>query len=169
MKHRGLFAKRLGSTLPFGIVLASVLTLLTSAGGAGAQEGQGKYVTQASKRLVNLIGKANSEGFKLQDNKTSIGGGWLKKGDDNWVTVFSIVLEKDKAYRFLAAGDDDAMDVDLQVLDANSKVVANDEKADPEAVVDFTPSSTQQYQIRVRLYASRGDLPCVCLAIVLTK
>ncbi len=154
MMRRGWFA---------GLVVVVVCT-----GRASAQEKQGVYVAQASQRLIKLIDKANGDGYKLQDNKLSIGGGWMRQGND-WVKLYSIVLEKGTPYRFLAAGDADAQDVDLQVLDSNGKVVAEDTKNDPEAVVDFTPAASQQYQVRVRLYASRDNLPCVCLGIVMSK
>jgi hypothetical protein len=145
-----------------------VALVLAVAGPAGAQEGQGKYVTQASNRLTGLIEQANKDGFKLSNNKLSIGGGWLKQGSE-WVTLFPVILEKGKAYRFLAAGDDDAMDVDLQIIDANGAELKADTKSDPQAVVDFTPTSTQQCQVRVRVFASRENVPCVCLGLVLTK
>jgi hypothetical protein len=150
-------------------VAVSLAALLAGSGSAFAQEKQGPFVAQASKRLTNLVSKANDEGYKLQDNKLSIGGGWIKQGNDNWVTLYSIVLEKGTAYRFLAAGDDDARDVDVQVVDGNGKVVASDTKNDPDAVVDFTPPASQQFQVRVRLYASRDNVPCVCLGIVMSK
>lgn len=151
-----------------GLSVALLAFLLNPRNGR-AQEKKGPYIAQASQRLIKLIDKANGDGYKLQDNKLSIGGGWMKQGNDNWVTLYSIVLEKGTAYRFLAAGDNDAQDVDIQVLDGNGKVVAVDVKNDPEAIVDFTPSASQQYQVRVRLYASRDNLPCVCLGIVMSK
>ena len=44
-----------------------------------AQQGQGQYVTEAAARLSKLIAAANKDGYILQDNNFSIGGGWLKQ------------------------------------------------------------------------------------------
>ena len=58
--------------LLLGVCLAS-LGLLAAGNYASAQ--QGKYVEQASGRLVKLINAANNKGYDLHDNKFSIGGG----------------------------------------------------------------------------------------------
>jgi hypothetical protein len=135
---------------------------------ASAQEGQGKYVTEAAARLVKLIDKANGEGYKLHDNVFSIGGGWLKQGNNNWVALFTVELQAGKTYRFLGAGDADAKDVDLE-LQLNGKVVASDTGTDPTAVVNYTPAAAGRYLVRLRLYDSDQNLPCVCLGIVMAK
>jgi hypothetical protein len=145
-----------------------MLVMLAAAGPASAQQGQGKFITQASERLAKLVGEANGEGYKLASNKFSVGGGWLKQSSE-WMTLYTINLEKGKNYRILAAGDNDARDVDVQLLDPNDKVMASDTKTDPEAVVDFRPKVSQRYQVRVRLFASRNDLPSLTLAIVMVK
>ena len=150
-----------------GVCLASVLAVLVSDNRASAQ--QGHYITEASASLTKLIDAGNKAGFALQDNTFSIGGGWLKQSTTNWVPLFTVQLTGGKSYRFLAAGDHDAKDVDLEVLDANSKVVAQDSATDPTATVDFTPNATGRYLVRVRLYASDNNLPCVCLGIVMSK
>jgi hypothetical protein len=143
--------------------------VLCGDGIAPAQEKQGIYITQASARLTKLIDKANGDGYKLDDNSFSIGGGWLAQSTTKWVSLYTVTLQSGKSYRFLAAGDADAKDVDVEVLDATGKKVASDTATAPEASVDFRPDTTQQYKVRVRLYASRENLPCVCLAVVLSK
>src|SRR5205823_3040850 len=60
-----------------GALLAAALVLLGPAPRASAQEGQGKFLTQATQRLIKLIAKANEDGFVLANNQFSIGGGWL--------------------------------------------------------------------------------------------
>ena len=134
-----------------------------------AQEGQGRFVTQASARLVKLINAANAGGFNLADNSFSIGGGWLKQSQANWVPMFTVELQAGKQYRFLAAGDADAKDVDLEIQDANGRSVAVDDAVNPEAVITYTPANAGRYLVRIRLYDSRENYPCVCMAIVLQK
>lgn len=149
------------------VCLLSGLALLASDHRASAQ--QGKYITQAAERLTKLVDKANKDGFALTDNNFSIGGGWLKKDQTKWVALYTLKLNEGTKYRFLAAGDGDAKDVDLQVKNDKGAVVAEDTKTDPEATVDFTAPTTGLYTVYIRLYDSNNNDPCVCLAIVTTK
>jgi hypothetical protein len=136
---------------------------------AFAQEGQGVFITQAAARLSKLVDKGNKDKFNLQNNTFSIGGGWLKKGDA-WVGIYTVQLEQGKAYRFLAAGDDDAKDVDLRLMDLKGKMeYAVDDRDDAEAVVNFTPKMSGRYLVQIRLYSSRKDFDAVCLSVVMQK
>jgi hypothetical protein len=152
-----------------GIGLASVCALLAGLNGAGAQDGQGIFITQAAARLQKGIDAANKDGYKLKDNSFSIGGGWIKQSKKDWVSLYKLNLQPGKDYRFLASGDSDARDVDLEVLNPNGDVVASDTAKDPNAIVDYRPKVGGQYTVRVRLFESRSNLPCVCLGIVLVK
>jgi hypothetical protein len=171
MTNQALAARGRGGQLRVGWVLAGLLAALAVPGTAAAQQGdtQGKYITQAAQRLTEHIAKANAAGYKLDDDQHSIGGGWLKKGENNWVTLCKVKLESGKSYRVIAAGDGDAKDVDVRIVDPGGKVVKADESQDREAVVDYSPTETQQFEIRVRLFDSRENLPCTCLVTVLVK
>jgi hypothetical protein len=158
-------ALRPASVLVLG-ALASVLALPAA---TPAQEGQGKYVAEASVRLTRLITTANKDGFKLQEDAFSFGGAWLKQGKKNWVTLYTVDLQEGMSYRFIAAGDDDALDVDLEVQDADGNVVARDVKTDPTAVVDYSPKTAGKYSVRIRLFESTNNVPCFCSAIMLSK
>ena len=149
------------------VCLASVMTVFVSENRASAQ--QGKYVTEAAARLTKLVDTSNKAGYTLNDNTFSIGGGWLKQSKKDWIPLYTIPLTAGKSYRFIAAGDADAKDVDLEILDANNKIVAQDAETDPWAAVDFTPKVSGVYLVRIRLYASDNNDPCVCLAVVMTK
>lgn len=147
-----------------------VLAFATSQAQAQEEEkSQGPYVTQATQRLVKLIAKANADGYLLTNNSFSIGGGWIKYDPKNWVSLYSVKLVQGRSYRFVAAGDNDAKDVDIQIVDRNGKEVAVDEETNAEALVRFDPQETGEYMVRIRLYDSRNNLPCVCLAVVLMK
>lgn len=149
-----------------GVCVASMVALVVGTNQASAQ--QGKYVTEATARLTKMVNAGNKAGYSLSDNSFSIGGGWLKQSKTDWVPLYDVELKAGKKYRFIAAGDNDAKDVDLEVLDANNKVVAQDAATDPTATVDFTPTKTGRYLVRIRLYASQDSEPCVCVAIVMT-
>jgi hypothetical protein len=150
--------------LSLGLVAATLV--LVGAGRASAQ--QGVFITQASARLAKLVDQGNKDGYQLENNRFSLGGGWLKKGDD-WVSIYSVHLTADKAYRFLASGDNDAMDVDLRVLDRDNKVVALDDGTEADAVVNFTPKVAGKYFVQIRLYSSRKDFDAVCISALMVK
>ena len=135
----------------------------------GASAQQGVYVTQAAARLSKLVDKANKDGYELQDNSFSIGGGWLKKSND-WVGIYSVQLTEGQQYRFLASGDNDAKDVDLRIMDLKGKTqYAADVDVAADAIVNFTPKASGRYLVQLRLFDSQGDVPAVCLSVVMQK
>jgi hypothetical protein len=148
------------------IALAVGLTVLCTGGTASAQQGQ--FVTQAAGRIAKLIDDGNAAGYKLHNNTFSLGGGWIKQGNGNWVALYTISMEEGQQYRVVAAGDDDATDVDVEIQ-LNGKTLKADTSTAATATVDFTPTESGRYLIRVRLYASRNNLPAVCMAVVLKK
>lgn len=155
-----------------GLVGACVLGLLAVAGSTqrvDAQGGQGSYITEAAARLTKLVEQGNKDGYKLQDNSFSIGGGWLKKSETDWIPLYTVQLNGGTKYRFLASGDQDAKDVDIEIQDANGKTVAADVDTAADARVDFAPKANGRYLVRIRLYDSKDNLPCVCLGIVMSK
>jgi hypothetical protein len=150
------------------VLVASVCLVPVTSTAQAAPPRQGPYITQATQRLTRLIDVANQEGYILTDDAFSIGGGWIKKGPE-WVTLYTVPLQAGKNYPVVAAGDNDARDVDVQILDANGNVVASDVATDADAVVTYRAGSNQRYSVRLRLYASDQDLPCVCLGILLEQ
>jgi hypothetical protein len=149
---------------------AALAVLLLPSGTALAQKkGQGKFLTEATQRLIGQVATANADGFRLANNTFSIGGGWLRQGAGNWVNLYTIRMEAGMEYRILASGDNDAVDVDVQVVNAKGTTVASDTARAANASVTFRPKVSQDFQIRVRLFESRDSLPCVCVAIVLEK
>lgn len=147
-----------------------IVTIVLPIGQVSAQvPSQGKYITEATSRLTKLIDQSNAQGYTLGNDVFSIGGGWLKQGNDNWVALYTINLKQGTQYRFLAAGDFDAKDVDLDIQNPQGKSVKQDVHTNAEAVVDFSPPTSGRYLIRVRLYGSRNNLPCYCVAVALRK
>jgi len=150
-------------------LLASFCFAVVGVNPADAQKGQGKYVAQASESLVKLIAQANSDGYSLHSDKFSIGGGWIKQGEDHWVSLYTLNLTAGKKYRFLGAGDFDAKDVDIDIKNGAGDVVAKDVSTASTAVVDYSPNTSGKYLVRVRLYASEKNRPCMCLVVAMVK
>ena len=149
-------------------LVVSALVVAVPGNSTAQQRGQGQYVTEAAARLSKQIEKANNDGYIFQDNNFSIGGGWLKQSQQNWVPLYTLNLQAGKKYRFIAAGDADAEDVDLEIKDSSGKTLKADVGTDPIAVVDFSPETTGKYLVRLRLYKSDRNEPCLCLAVVMS-
>ncbi len=166
---QGMLAKQ---GKPFGLVGVCLAALLFAPGAQGravAQAGQGKFVTEASVALIKLIDVSNTQGFSLENDQFSIGGSWLRQSQANWIPLYTINLVGGKQYRFLGAGDADTTDLDLRVVDANNRVVAEDVGTEPNAIVGFNPQANGRYTVQLRLYGSKNNLPCMSLAVVMAK
>jgi len=168
--NQGFCGRRVLRPLTAGVCLAGIIALL-GANSVTAQ--QGKYVSQAATRLSKLIDQGNGANYKLTTNHFSIGGGWLNQSM-TWTPLFSMTLEGGKAYRFLAAGDDDALDVDVRVMDMNGTQVAIDVARDATATVDYTPKKGGRHTVEVRVYDSRKGasgkkVPAYTMATVMAK
>jgi serine/threonine protein kinase len=125
-----------------------------------------KYMNAAVVRVTNLADKANTLNNFGYDNGISILGGWVEEKKNLTVTL---TLTGGVQYLFLAAGDNDAVDVDLEILDAGNNVVAKDTDTNPDAVVNFTPPANGKYTVKMTLYQSKNKVPCVCVTVVLKK
>jgi hypothetical protein len=174
MKNLAWWMRGVRGRCALGAVTVLATVALLPGDTAQAQQGQGQYLTEAAARLGKLIASANKDGYYFYNNQFSVGGGWLQQGENNWVNLYTVTLEAGKNYRLMAAGDADARDVDLEIKDLNGKQVALDEDTASEAVINFSPTVTQKYLVRVRLFDSGADkqgrkLPCMCLAIVMVK
>lgn len=66
-------------------------------------------------------------------------------------------LSKGQGYAFVAVGDDNANDVDLQLVDSNGDVVAEDNDTDESAVVTFSPRQKARYYARVVMYGCQAE------------
>jgi hypothetical protein len=149
-----------------GVCLVSVLAVLGSANRASAQIKQGKYITQASARLAELVDAGNKAGYSLHNNAFTLGGGWLKKSEE-WVVSYPVEFTAGKKYRLVAAGDDDAKHLDLRILDSKGNQVAIDDEKTVDAVINYSPKVTGKYTVQMRLHDSRNDNACVCVCAVM--
>jgi hypothetical protein len=148
---------------PLSLILLVPLTFPPAPASA-----QGKYMAQATQRVGKLVDDASDTGYKLFS--ASFGGGILRQGEDNWVALFSQSLESSLEYLVLASGDDDARDVDLEIRDENGKLVAQDiASIDANARIVFRPTATARYTVRIRLYASDRNQPCICVGVLMAK
>lgn len=76
-------------------------------------------------------------------------------------------LEAGTRYAFLGGGDNNAVDVDLAVIDGTGQVLARDQLADAKPVVDFTPTQTGVYVVRMTL--AQAPHPSFCALAILRQ
>ncbi|MEZ4702035.1 MAG: hypothetical protein R2834_17005 [Rhodothermales bacterium] len=82
--------------------------------------------------------------------------GTIREGEtDTWTFTFS----SDDEYVVTAACDNDCSDIDVKVLTESGKVIKEDTSDDDQPIVKFEPSSTDAYQIEVKMYKC-SDNPC---------
>lgn len=151
----------------------SVLTLVLLGGlwGAAAAPAaaQGRdtrlYSAQAVVRVTNIASTAKFINYGYREG-LSILGGWI---EGRSYLTFSTRLIQGVDYLLLAAGDNDAQDVDLEIVDANGNVLAKDDGKQAYAIVTFRPRVTAYYTLRLTLFKSRNNLPCVCAMTILKK
>jgi hypothetical protein len=151
--------------------IALLLALAASAREVHAQspKGPGDYIGEASQRLGDMIEGASRADYGLYLDSFLLGGSFVKLNQGNWVKIAEVDLERANSYIFLAAGDGDALDVDVQVLDPNGNMVAQDVTNNVTASAEYSPAVSGRYALRLRLAASRGNFPCYCMAAMLRK
>ena len=145
------------------------LTLTAMSAGTAFAQGPGKYVKDASDRLAAMVDKAAKDGYAFPPNSFGLGGAFLKKDTKAWVPVFTVQLTEGRTYVFMAAGDRDTRDLDLDIQDATGKTLVADTDTAAEATVTFTPQVSGRYTVRLRLYDSVDGLPCYCIAAMMSK
>ena len=154
------------------LVIAAVVAGLLPASPAFAQQSIAAYGKEAMESLGHLLDKGARDGYKMEARTTTIFGCWMPKGEKSgnepWVSVLiATKLSPNKAYRIIAAGDNDTIDLDLRILDPSGAVVVEDNLITREPEVTFRPTREQDYTIQLRLYHSRDN--CVCMGSILTK
>jgi len=95
---------------------------------------------------------------------TCVLGGYLTEG----ATVeFEMTFQSGTRHLILAGGDSDATDVDVEVIEKRTgRTVASDNSVGPYGLVRFTPTTSDFYLLRVRLYGSRTNGSFVAAAML---
>jgi hypothetical protein len=150
----------------------AILACVVFIASASAQRTIATYSKEAMDNLTRLLDKGAKEGYTFQLNTTLIFGSVLPQGNktdkEPWIAALIITkADPNKTYRVISAGDNDADDLDLRVLDPAGKIVAQDTTTNRDGEVTFRPDREQNYTIELRLYQSKNR--CVCIGAILTK
>ena len=152
-----------------GRLVPLVLVNLLFAGITAPVHAQGKttgqFMNEAVIRVTNVANGVKFINYGYNEG-ISILGGWV---DEKASLNFTTPLQAGKEYLFLAGGDNDAQDVDLEILDSRNNVVAADVRVAPDAVVAFNPKVGGTYTLRMTLFKSNNRVPCVCVTTILRK
>ncbi len=106
------------------------------------------YLKQA---LVNAFTKSELVNtlydYQYRDGLASVGA-FVK--EDNSFT-FNLYLSSSEDYVFVGGGDDDVKDIDIIVYDSDGDIVAQDNDDDANPLVNFSPSHSGVYSIKLKL------------------
>lgn len=153
------------------VVAGMALSLMWVANRAPAQNfdtDTAKYMMQAMVNLDVMVKAENKRGYQFARNSLVIGGVWMDK-DRKYSTVLRFNAQPRKEYVIVTAGDNDTIDLDLQVMDENDNQIVADGRTNPTARVLFTVTRPREVFVRLRLYDSKEGVPCVCGFAMLEK
>ena len=113
-----------------------------------ARWGAGVYMTQAFDRIYTPLGILSEKTGYGFDDSVAVLGAILKRGEK---VRFTRPLRAKVEYVFAAGGDDDAVDVDLELSDSGGNLVARDRDTSSTAVLKYTPSRDGSFTLGVSL------------------
>ncbi len=147
------------------VTLTAFAALLMPGQWANADWNPGYYMAQSLDACFNAadryMGVDNGYGYAPQ---ISLVGTYMHQGDSYPMLKN---LERNGNYVIIAAGDEDATDVDVRVLDPNGRVVQEDRLVDSIAVIEFNVRRAGQYRIEVDLY--EADQPSFVSFVILKE
>ncbi len=144
-------------------VLVMMLAALTAARGAAADEMSEGIQELAKLTLVStrLLGEARAEaqvnqfGF-AKDQPCLYAGPITPKDSLPW----TLTLEADKEYIALAAGDENALDIDMRVIGPGNRILGVDNRVAPSARVSFRTTQAGPHTIHVHLFKANATSFC---------
>lgn len=145
------------------LVLPVALTLISPAH-ASLREEQ-PLADQAVKKVLGATEKVMKQSPFNFDAGVCFGIGVIGRGSQIQTPY---PLQRGVRYLIIGGGDINAQDVNLALLDANGKTVAQDAAPDAVPVVFFTPKYTGNYKLALRLKKGRTSTS-FCSVVVMRK
>ncbi|HEX04195.1 MAG TPA: hypothetical protein ENH10_03440, partial [Bacteroidetes bacterium] len=118
----------------------------------------GKYMKQAMDRIMVNAGLVE---LLMDDVRympgISVMGALFDVGEEiSWTANF----KGGTTYILMAAGDDDATDVDIHVSDSKGNRILEDTETDANPMLEFSPGKGGKYTVTVKLYAADASSFC---------
>src|SRR4051794_6506137 len=115
----------MGKHFLLAITLTLSLTLESATVARGQGETSANFLGQAFNRVTeSASGAAKLGNFGYQEG-ISILGGWIRHRDS---LHYSVPLTKDVTYMFVAGGDNDAENVDIEIQDADGNPLEREKR-----------------------------------------
>lgn len=148
------------------IVIAALLSIgsVTTIWAQG--QNSASYLSQAFIRVTDSASGAAKLGNFGYDDGISILAAWVDCRDS---VMYYVPLTKGVNYMFVAGGDNDSQDVNLEIQNADGKTVASENRVAADAMLTLTAPTTDWYTLKLTLAKSRANLPCVCVACILKE
>ena len=131
-----------------GLALAGAALAIVSMGSIANE-----YEDQVKLQLLRVQNALEGEGY---DSTHDFYVDQLRQGGSDQIAV---ELDAGWDYQIVSVCDADCGDLDLSVYDARGRKVDSDKSDDDVPVVSVSPSSTQQYTLKVEMYHCK-DNPC---------
>lgn len=111
----------------------------------------GQRMRRALRRVVTAAQKQETLGFGFLDFGSFFGAFLLNAQN----AEESFELTKGTMYAFLAGGDNEAKDIDVEIYRiADGKLIKKDDRVAPTTALVFTPQTTERYKVVLRLKSS---------------
>lgn len=140
------------------LIVGAVLLLLPQTGRAQDAWAPGVYMTQAIDEMLLAV-RVLTDGAQLGyvDEGVCMAGAFLHVG-----TTYSLdrSFQGGTEYVLIAGGDEDATDVDLEVLNQAGRRIVGDNSYSRMALVRFNPQAAGDVTIRMRLFDARRAAFC---------
>jgi len=115
-----------------------------------------KYIEESMNRLITKAEKMTDYEFEL--NNVAIAGGWIDNGKEMALTT---EFNGYQSYAIFAYGDNACSDLDIIFEDRKGNVLTRDNLTDNYPIVFYTPTSTDNYTIRIKNAKSKEKIFCV--------
>lgn len=135
--------------------------------GMGAEAPRGvEELTRLTVVSARLMGEAKAHviagKYGFWGGSHCLFGTAIRPNDSQEVTVH---LTAGGEYRLIAAGDSNALDLDLFVLDPSGKQIAKDDRVAASATVSFRATQDGRHTFRLRLYNGRATSFCALVVL----
>lgn len=131
------------------VTLAAFSTLFLSLRDARADWTPGHYMAQSLDTCFNAADRFLGETEYGYAPQISLVGTYMSEGD-----IYPLIknFEQNENYVIIAAGDEDATDVDVRLLDGNGNLIVEDVETDALAIIEFNVRRAGQFRIEVELF-----------------
>jgi hypothetical protein len=136
MRRRAALLRRIFVVLLCGAVLAP---------GAVLGQQRDRYYYEMRDKLLRAASVFARTGYELSHDP------YVQIFRDRTSREFTLLMEARRSYAIVAVGDDDAIDIDLELYDERGRLIDQDQGREAEAIVTAVPGYAARFTVRVIL------------------